>query len=577
MDLQTSSAINKSGTVIAPKVAGRRRPAVRAQRPTAPSNPPPTLEPTQATTEDNVVANYVPPAENGENEVRASQHVAVAETPVPATSAQAPQASSSTEAPTARMTLQEHGANNIEQDNEAVAGAEVLANLMQQARSETNNTIHGTSATDQSPTCSAVNSDRPTPRRQRKAPAQVAGNKRKRAPAKSQLSAERILNSDDEGENIAAPDATDAPQTQTAARRVRRRPTAGTQSNESGGTAIGEGETAVPKPRARRRKPKDASQGQTNGESGDGEAQQEEEESDPEAREIDVTKTSMLDLVRLPRGGQTSNLERRMAEIDWDEVRQQRRLAAEIPTDRTARDRAPAAPAVNPSTAPQLRIVNGEIQYDESSSHIDRQAQAIRNADNLAVAEDEDVTRQVNQLSWINDKRKDPAERKPRTSSTPWNDEETDRFYDALRMFGTDFTIISKMFAPKTRRQIKLKFVREERLDPERVNAALGGTAWVKMDLKHFAEASGVEETEFRDPEEVNRELEEDRKKQEIEVVAKKKEAEEAQRQRDIMEQQREKDKEGRDREKAAQKQQRELARRRKRAGRGVAIGNGTF
>ena len=81
--------------------------------------------------------------------------------------------------------------------------------------------------------------------------------------------------------------------------------------------------------------------------------------------------------------------------------------------------------------------------------------------------------------------------------SIPWNDEETDRFYDALRMFGTDFFIISKMFAPKTRRQIKTKFVREERLDPTRVNDALMGKQTVPMDLNHYARQSGRDVSVF--------------------------------------------------------------------------------
>ncbi len=39
---------------------------------------------------------------------------------------------------------------------------------------------------------------------------------------------------------------------------------------------------------------------------------------------------------------------------------------------------------------------------------------------------------------------------------------QTDKFYDALRMFGTDFTLIASKFPNRTRKQIKAKFVREE-------------------------------------------------------------------------------------------------------------------
>ncbi|KAF2218781.1 hypothetical protein BDZ85DRAFT_244545 [Elsinoe ampelina] len=584
MDLQTSSAINKSGKIIAPKIAGRRRPAQRATPQQAPANPLPTPEPSQAPTEEDVVQSASETPARAEASEAGATQAPTTITPAPAESpVQDNQASNNTSQQEDTSVPQRTEQNEIEQDNEAVAGAEVLASLLQQARTES---ASSTTATQNSHAVAPIEPQSqsivPTPRRQRKAPAPVAGTKRKRT-SKTQLSAERIIDSDDEGETNVGTGQETTSGAQSAPKRAKARrkaaKAAATQADGGAEGTTGQAESAAtPKPRARARKRKAAAQAADGDQVGNAEHAAEEEESDPELKEIDVNKTAMHDLVRLPTGGKTSKLERRMAEVDWDEVRLQRRLAAENPADPTnARDRAPAATPADPATAPTLRMVNGEIQYDEASSNIDRQAQAIRNAQNMAVAEDEDVTRQVNQASWINDKRRDPAERKPRMSGTPWNDDETDRFYDALRMFGTDFSIISKMFAPKTRKQIKLKLRREEKLDPQRVNAALGGTAWVQMDLKHYADVTGVEESEFRDPEIVNRELEETKKQQEVEVAAKKKEAEEAQKQRDIMEQQREKDKEGRDREKAVQKQQRELARRRKRAGRGQAVGTGTF
>ncbi|KAG8624181.1 hypothetical protein KVT40_009157 [Elsinoe batatas] len=581
MDLQTSSAINKSGKIIAPKIAGRRRPAQRATTQQAPANPLPTPEPSQAPTEEQFTQSATEtPAREKASQAGATQTSIVTDTAPAESSAQENQPSGNTSRQEETSIPQRTEQNEVEQDNEAVAGAEVLASLMQQARSEsTSGATAGQDSQAEAPIEPQSQPIVPAPRRQRKAPAPVAGTKRKRT-SKAQLSAERIIDSDDEGETDIGNEQQSTSRAGSAPKRAKpRRKAVATQADGEADETAGEIESAATrKPRARARKRKAAAQGTDGDQAGNADDAAEEEESDPELKEIDVNKTAMHDLVRLPTGGKTSKLERRMAEVDWDEVRLQRRLAAENPADpTTGRDRAPAATPADLATAPTLRMVNGEIQYDESSSNIDRQAQAIRNAQNMAVAEDEDVTKQVNQASWINDKRRDPAERKPRMSGTPWNDEETDRFYDALRMFGTDFSIISKMFAPKTRKQIKLKLRREEKLDPQRVNAALGGMAWVQMDLKHYADVTGVEESEFRDPEIVNRELEATKKQQEVEVAAKKKEAEEAQKQRDIMEQQREKDKEGRDREKAIQKQQRELARRRKKAGRGQAVGTGTF
>ena len=54
-----------------------------------------------------------------------------------------------------------------------------------------------------------------------------------------------------------------------------------------------------------------------------------------------------------------------------------------------------------------------------------------------------------------------------------WTDEETEKFYRLLSMFGTDFETISNLFPGKNRRAIKLKFNKEERLRPNRINAAM--------------------------------------------------------------------------------------------------------
>lgn len=305
---------------------------------------------------------------------------------------------------------------------------------------------------------------------------------------------------------------------------------------------------------------------------------------DPELVEIDATKTTMSELVRDHGTGKTSEREKKMQGIDWVEVARKRREdvpQAEVNQDGEgggeSESNQPETPR-RPQQGMQLRMVNGQIVLDEASQHIDRQAQALLDAENMVVDENADLTRRVNRMTWINDKRRDPAERVSvyKAKTDPWTDEETDRFYEALRMFGTDFFIISKMFAPRTRRQIKLKFVREERLDPTRINMALSGAQTVPMDLQHYAAATGLEEATFKDPEQVNAELKLQEEANTKEVDRKREEANEAQKQRDIMNEQRDREKEGRDRERAVEKERRDQARRMKRSGRGLA-GSGTF
>ena len=190
--------------------------------------------------------------------------------------------------------------------------------------------------------------------------------------------------------------------------------------------------------------------------------------------------------------------------------------------------------------APAFRIVNGQIVTDESTLLIDRVAEAEVEAAETTVplVVDNDLTRRVNQMSWVHSRRRDVADRVPhsRGKSDPWSEEETERFYEALTMFGTDFFVISKMFAPKTRKMIKLKFIREERLDLKRVNAALLGqkTAGSSYNLEVYARETGTDVSEFRkyenveDAERVIKESMKDREKAMQAAIREEEEAEAA-------------------------------------------------
>ncbi|GAB7347793.1 hypothetical protein MBLNU459_g5334t1 [Dothideomycetes sp. NU459] len=342
-----------------------------------------------------------------------------------------------------------------------------------------------------------------------------------------------------------------------------------------------------PARKPRQRKPKNPEQAAATTE--------EAEEVDPELHEIDVTVTTMSHLTRDRKVGKTSEREVKMAAIDWPEVIRKRQEAADAIArgaaveseggekaneDAEGTDGGDGAGVRESETpgpraaisGPRLRLdADGNLVVDETSLRIDRQAQAEANAANLEVTEEDDLTKRVNRMTWLSDRKKDPTERVPffKMKSDPWTDEETDRFYDALRMFGTDFFIISKMFVPKTRRQIKLKFIREERLDPSRVNRALAGEN-TAMSLEHFAEATGQEVENFKDPRILEEELRVEGEEQREEIALKKKEIEEAKKQRDVQMAAREKDQAKRD----AQKKQKAQARANRRRG---VFGTGTF
>ncbi|KAI4151588.1 MAG: hypothetical protein LQ341_000883 [Variospora aurantia] len=143
---------------------------------------------------------------------------------------------------------------------------------------------------------------------------------------------------------------------------------------------------------------------------------------------------------------------------------------------------------------------HGQIRINTDSLRIDRHAQA-------AAAREQDQEEAVveNDLSKPAINSRTYSKREPLNS---WPEQLTDDFYEALRTFGTDFGMISRMLR-KTRRAVKLKFNREEKADPGRVNQALLG-ATIAIDLDEYSRRAGEEIKETKEHE---LKMEEDRKK----------------------------------------------------------------
>ncbi|MCJ1472876.1 Transcription factor TFIIIB component B [Lambiella insularis] len=167
---------------------------------------------------------------------------------------------------------------------------------------------------------------------------------------------------------------------------------------------------------------------------------------------------------------------------------------------------------------PTIRIVNGQLVHDEGSRTIDRVALANEaRGDNEAVVVVDSLSHKVNSSTYGKRPRK-----------VKWNEVMTDQFYDGLRMFGTDFGMIAKMFPGKTRRTIKLKFTKEEKLDGHRINSTLLAKR-KPVDMEEFSKLSN---TVYRDPKELERDMAEDRKRMEEEQAQENEAMEEAVRQR---------------------------------------------
>ncbi|KAL9042572.1 MAG: hypothetical protein Q9180_000507 [Flavoplaca navasiana] len=143
---------------------------------------------------------------------------------------------------------------------------------------------------------------------------------------------------------------------------------------------------------------------------------------------------------------------------------------------------------------------DGEIMIDTDSLQVDRHARAAaeREQGQLEAVEENYLSRPaVNSQTYSK-----------REKQNFWSEELTDEFYEALRMFGTDFDMIGRMLR-KTRRAIKLKFTREEKLDPDRINQTLLGER-IAVDVEDFSRRAGEE---LKETEEHDRMMEEDRKK----------------------------------------------------------------
>ncbi|KAK9903192.1 hypothetical protein M0R45_001157 [Rubus argutus] len=53
-----------------------------------------------------------------------------------------------------------------------------------------------------------------------------------------------------------------------------------------------------------------------------------------------------------------------------------------------------------------------------------------------------------------------------------WSKKDTELFYEGIEQFGSDFSMIAQLFPGRTRHQIKLKFKKEDRQNPLRINEA---------------------------------------------------------------------------------------------------------
>jgi len=122
---------------------------------------------------------------------------------------------------------------------------------------------------------------------------------------------------------------------------------------------------------------------------------------------------------------------------------------------------APPAPGTGgrPPLAPQVELVGGRIVVAQASLTVQAQPAAA-------------FTRVVEDVPVLN-----AATHAARLPNTRWPARDTELFFCALAQFGTDFSLMERVFPGRARRALKNKFNRECRAAPERVDAALRAAA----------------------------------------------------------------------------------------------------
>ncbi|WIA08393.1 hypothetical protein OEZ85_007832 [Tetradesmus obliquus] len=126
------------------------------------------------------------------------------------------------------------------------------------------------------------------------------------------------------------------------------------------------------------------------------------------------------------------------------------------------------------SMAPQLRIAeDGSVILDEGSLVVQAQQ-----ADLASFRRVDEGSRYLNSMTYLN-----------RRSNDRWTSSDTELFYKALTIFGTDFTAIAKLFPGRDRRHMKTKFNKESRLHLVRINKAMAGN---DLDAQEMADLSAA-------------------------------------------------------------------------------------
>ncbi|XP_049460193.1 transcription factor TFIIIB component B'' homolog isoform X3 [Epinephelus fuscoguttatus] len=206
---------------------------------------------------------------------------------------------------------------------------------------------------------------------------------------------------------------------------------------------------------------------------------------------IDPAKMTMRDLIRyLPLSNpMTSNLEESAQENETvvppspareesPERAQQPEVPPKIASPREEEEAEPEAEAEEEEDdgimVPQVKVAeDGSLIIDEESLTVE-----VQRAKGPNPAQDRDPIFERGSTTTYSSFRKG-------TYSKPWSSEETDMFFLAISMVGTDFSMICQLFPHRARSEIKNKFKKEERENAWRIDKAFRERR--KLDIEYFS------------------------------------------------------------------------------------------
>ncbi|XP_059453368.1 uncharacterized protein LOC132183915 isoform X2 [Corylus avellana] len=171
------------------------------------------------------------------------------------------------------------------------------------------------------------------------------------------------------------------------------------------------------------------------------------------------------------------HVDKALLETPWDEIDHQRLpikdliLHAEYrersASKETARSKTPLANLRSYNSINEESSYNGEETFDSEQGR----------------GSDDDDVDQLNNEAQPSETHINYQSFMDKTPSTRWSKQDTELFYEAVRQFGTDFSMIQQLFPSRTRHQVKLKFKKEERQYPLRLSEALTSRS---EDHSHF-------------------------------------------------------------------------------------------